>query len=105
MERSVQRALERRSVQVPQRIKVDETSFHKRHEYVRVINDLDGHVLYVADGSGKESLDQFYKQVDSEQLARVRTVAMDMLEPYIGVTTPHVPHVSIPEQICPLLPE
>ena len=50
MQRAVQRGLERREVQAPQRIGVDETSFQKRHEYVTVVNDLDGHVLHVADG-------------------------------------------------------
>ena len=71
---------------------MDETSFQKRHEYVTVINDLDGKVVYVADGRTKESLEQkFYKQFDSEQLAQVHTVAMDMWEPYISVTTQYVP--------------
>ena len=66
MQRAVQRGLERREVQAPQRIGVDETSFQKRHEYVTVVNDLDGHVLHVADGRGKESLEEFYKQFDGE---------------------------------------
>ena len=56
-----------------------------------MINDLDGKVVYVADGRTKESLEKFYKQFDSEQLAQVHTVAMDMWEPYISVTTQHVP--------------
>ena len=47
-------------MQAPQRIGVDETSFQKRHEYVTVVNDLDGHVLHVADGRGKESLEEFH---------------------------------------------
>ena len=33
MQRAVQRGLERREVQAPQRIGVDETSFQKRHEF------------------------------------------------------------------------
>ena len=74
MQRAVQRGLERREVQAPQRIGVDETSFQKRHEYVTVVNDLDGHVLHVADGRGKESLEEFYKQFDDKQLARIQTV-------------------------------
>ena len=90
MQRAVQRGLERREVQAPQRIGVDETSFQKRHEYVTVVNDLDGHVLHVADGRGKESLEEFYKQFDREQLAGIKTVAMDMWEPYIRVTTQYV---------------
>ncbi len=35
MQRAVQRGLERREVQVSERIGVDETSFQKRHEIVR----------------------------------------------------------------------
>ncbi len=87
MQRAVQRGLERREVQVPERIGADETSFQKRPEYVTVINDLDGHVLHVADGRGKRSLEAFYRQFEDEQLARIQTVAMDMWEPYISVTT------------------
>ena len=55
-----------------------------------MVNDLDGHVLHVADGRGKESLEEFYKQFDREQLARIQTVAMDMWEPYIRVSTQYV---------------
>ena len=94
MQRAVQRGLERREVQAPQRIGVDETSFQKRHEYVTVVNDLDGHVLHVADGRGKESLEEFYKQFDGEQLARIQTVATDMWEPYIRVSTQYVPQAQ-----------
>ena len=47
-------------------------------------------MLHVADGRGKESLEEFYKQFDDEQLARIQTVAMDMWEPYIRVTTQYV---------------
>ena len=90
MQRAVQRGLERREVRVPERIGVDETSLQKRHEYVTVINDLDGHVLHVADGRGKESLEEYYKQFDRERLAGIQTVAMDMWEPYIRVTTQYV---------------
>ena len=60
---------------------MDETSFQKRHEYVTVINDLDGHVLHVADGRGKGSLEEFDQQFEDEQLASIRTVAMDMWGP------------------------
>ena len=90
MQRAVQRGLE------PGRCRFPSASAwtrrrSSRHEYVTVVNDLDGHVLYVADGRGKEALEGFYKQFDREQLARVQTVAMDMWEPYIRVTIQHVP--------------
>lgn len=94
MKRAVQRGKERREVRLPRRIGVDETSFQKRHEYVTVINDLDGHVVHVADGRGKETLEQFYQQFDRQGLAGVQTVAMDMWEPYIRVTDEYVPEAQ-----------
>ena len=82
MHRAVQRGLERREVRVPERIGVDERSFQKRHEYVMVINDLDGHVLHGADGRGKESLEEYYKQFEHGQFAGIqKVVAMDMWSP------------------------
>ena len=36
----------------------------RRHEYVTVINDLDGKVVVRTDGRTKESLEKFYKQFD-----------------------------------------
>ena len=47
-------------------------------------------MLHVADGRGKKALEEFYQQFDGEQLARIQTVAMDMWEPYISVTTQYV---------------
>ena len=91
MKRAVQRGKQRREVHLPRRIGVDETSFQKRHEYVTVINDLDGHVVHVADGRSKETLEQFFQQFDRQGLADVETVAMDMWEPYIRVTGEYVP--------------
>lgn len=94
MQRAVRRGLRRREVQLPRRIGVDETSFQKRHEYVTVINDLDGKVVHVADGRGKEALEQFYQQFDRQRLAGVETVAMDMWGPYIQVTAEYVPEAQ-----------
>lgn len=35
-------------------------------------------------------MEEFYKQFENEQLASIGTVAMDMWEPYISVTTQYV---------------
>jgi transposase len=49
-DRVARRGLARRKRKPSTRIGVDETSFHRRHEYVTVVNDLDtAVVLYVAD--------------------------------------------------------
>ena len=39
-------------------------------------------------------MEEFYKQFDGEQLARIQTVAMDMWEPYIRVSTQYVPQAQ-----------
>ena len=66
---------------------VDETSFQKRHEYVTVVNDLEGCVLYVADGRSQTALDGFFEELGSEGCARIEQVAMDMAQPYIQSVT------------------
>lgn len=56
-----------------------------------VVNDLEGRVLHVSDRHGKEALREFYEQFEREELEEVKTVAMDMGEPYIQVTQAYVP--------------
>jgi transposase len=90
--RAVERGLARRQKLSLHRMGVDETSFQKRHEYVTAVIDQDsGHVVHVADGNGRASLDAFYEELDSEQLEQIESVAMDMHQPYIQSTLKHVP--------------
>lgn len=90
-ERAVVRGLARREAEPIKRIGVDETSFQRRHEYVTVVNDLQGgRVLYVGDGRGHETLETFYRGLTPEQLAAIEAVAMDMWRPYIRATKAHV---------------
>ncbi len=92
MQRAVKRGLKRRKKIFPERIGVDETSFKKRHKYVTVVQDQDsGHVLHVADGRGHESFDEFYDGLDDDQLSGIKSVSMDMHQPYIRSTRDHVP--------------
>ena len=85
--RAVRRGLARRELRPPRRMGVDETSFQKRHEYVTVVNDLEGCVLYVADGRSQTALDGFFEELGSEGCARIEQVAMDMAQPYIQSVT------------------
>lgn len=91
--RAVRRGLARRELEAPRRIGVDETSFQKRHEYITVVNDLEHQrVLHLADGRGREVLDDFYTRVLGEAgCARLEAVAMDMWAPYIASTKAHLP--------------
>lgn len=92
MARAVQRGLARREPRLPRRIGVDETSYQKRHEYVTVVCDQEqGVVVHVAEGRGRDSLDDFYKAFDEEQRRAVESVAMDMWAAYIGSTEQYIP--------------
>ena len=87
MERAVARGMSRRTVELPEALAVDETSFQKRHEYVTVVHDPRSpgkRVLHVADGRGKETLKGFLGGFSVEDRSRVKVVAMDMHEPYIA---------------------
>ena len=95
MQRAVKRGLARREKVFPQRIGVDETSFRKRHKYVTIVQDQKSKdVLHVADGRGRDGLDDFYESLDEDQLEGISAVAMDMHQPYIRSTLDHVPNAE-----------
>jgi transposase len=92
MARAVERGLARREAKLPRHLGVDETSYQKRHEYVTVVCDQrEGTVVHVADGRGRDSLDDFYKAFDEQQRQAVESVAMDMWPAYIGSTEHYIP--------------
>ena len=89
---AVDRGLLRRKRVSVRRIGVDETSFQRRHEYVTIVTDLDGsRVLHVADGRKRESLDEFFRSLDPDQIAAIEAVAMDMCGAFIASVSEHVP--------------
>lgn len=89
--RAVRRGLERRRLNPPTHIGIDETSFQKRHEYVTIVSDQKGDVVYVADDRRGESLDGFYDTLSPEELAGLESVSMDMWPAYITSTLRSVP--------------
>lgn len=92
-QRAVARGLARRTTEPVRVMGVDETSFQKRHEYVTVINDLQGdRVLWVGDHRREATLAEFWRGRPLEELKRLRAVVMDMWDPYIAATRNHVPH-------------
>lgn len=87
--RAVDRGLNRRRLAPPREIGVDETSFQKRHEYVTVVNDQAGRVLYVADGRDTAALDGFFEALGAAGCARIERVAMDMAPAYMRSVRAH----------------
>lgn len=83
MDRGVRRGLERRLADPIEELAIDETSFQKRHEYVTVLVDRGkGIVIDVLDDRKKATLKNWLES-NKEQLEMVRTVSMDMWEPFI----------------------
>jgi transposase len=90
-ERAVQRGLDRRKLDAPVNIGVDETSFQKRHEYVTIVMDQKkGTAIHVSEGKGAESLDEYYKSLSLHELNCIKTIAMDMSHSYLSSTLKHV---------------
>ena len=84
--RAVRRGLSRRATLTPRVIGVDETSFQKRHEYVTIVSDCEGRVLYVADKRTEETLSGFYEALGKTGCERLEVVTMDMWPAYIKAT-------------------
>jgi len=92
MSRAVERGLQRRTVESPRRLGVDETSFKRRHQYVTVVADLESHrVLHVAEGRGKAALSSYFEALTDEQRGELEAIALDMHGPFISAIRQYVP--------------
>lgn len=94
MQRAVQRGLSRRGEPALRHIGVDEVAFQKRHEYVTVVHDAQGHVVHVGEQRSGASLGGFYETLSEAQKAQIQSVSMDMWPAYIGATCEHVPEAE-----------
>lgn len=72
-------------------IAIDEIAVRKGQKYMTVVLDLDtGHVIFVGDGRGGESLLPFWKRLRRSG-ARIRAVATDMSPAYIAAVEQALP--------------
>jgi transposase len=83
MERAVRRGEARKEAAPIEELAIDETSFQKRHEYVTVLVDRKrGVVVDILDDRKKATLKNWL-QANKNQLREVRSISMDMWEPFI----------------------
>lgn len=95
MERAVERGLERRQAEPVDYVGVDEKAFRKGHQYLTLVNDLEGsRVLYVAEERKQTSLDGFWETLTEEQRKGIRAVATDMWDPYLASLHEHLPEAE-----------
>lgn len=98
MQRAVRRGLERRGPQAVEELAIDETSFQKRHEYVTVLVDRKtGTVIDILDDRKKATLKKWL-QDNVKQLSQVRSISMDMWEPFITAVEESVDRAE--DKIC-----
>jgi len=91
-ERAVKRGLERREDHPIENLAIDETSFQKRHEYVTAIYDKDRDVIVdILDDRKSETLEKWLSNWPLEHLDAVKTVSMDMWDPYILAVKNKIP--------------
>jgi len=98
-ERAVKRGLARREEKPIQNMAIDETSFQKRHEYVTAVYDKDRDIIVdILDDRKSETVEKWLKNRPFEHLNAVKTVSMDMWDPYILAIKNAVPNAM--EKIC-----
>jgi transposase len=97
MKRAVERGLARRDNEEIAWIGMDEKSFRKGHNYVSVMNDLEGsRVLDVVEGrEGEVAGELILKALDEGQRERVCGVAIDMSAPYMSAIHKYLPNADI----------
>jgi len=98
-QRAVKRGLARRRRQPLEHLGIDETSFQKRHEYVTVILDRKNDVvLDVLDDRKAETLEQWLRNRPDHHLSPLKTLTMDMWDPYILAVRNCIPEAD--SKIC-----
>ena len=76
-------------------IAIDEFATHKGQVYKTIVLDLKtGHIVYVCDGHGKESLEGFWKKLGKNK-DKIKAVCTDLSAAYTNSVTEHLPKASL----------
>lgn len=96
MDRAVERGLARRSLEGIEKVGMDEKSFGRGHDYIALLNDLDGsRVVEVTPGNDTESGRRLWQALDKDQRDKVQAAAMDMSAGFAAATRLEAPQAVI----------
>ena len=96
MNRAVERGLAERSLEGIERVGMDEKSFGRGHDYIALLNDLDGsRVVEVTPGNDTESGRRLWQALGKEQRGKVKAAAMDMSAGFAAATRLEAPQAVI----------
>lgn len=93
-QRAVKRGLTRKKPKVCEHIGVDEKRFGNGQNYITIVAETgknNATVEFVGDGNSSESLDEYWKGLNQEQLEGIKSVSMDMSGGYQKSTITHLP--------------
>jgi len=68
----------------PKRIGIDEIASHKGHNYLTIVRDLDGGVIWIGDKRKEETLNKFFTGLGKEKSSKIEVAVMDMWDPYVA---------------------
>ena len=72
-------------------IGIDEFAVSKGHVYKTIVVDLEtGHIIYVGEGKGSDSLDKFWKKIEKKDVT-IEYVSSDLSQAYISAIRKHIP--------------
>ena len=82
--RAVQRGQERKKVQVPELMGLDEKAYRRgKDSYMTIVSDLErGTVDWIGEDRRADTLIAYFEQFSAEQLGGIRGIAMDMWKGY-----------------------
>ena len=76
-------------------IGIDEFAIRKGHVYKTiVVNMLNGHIVYVGDGNGKDALDGFWERLGDNK-KNIKAVCTDMSKAFTNSVVEHLPLASL----------
>jgi transposase len=91
----LRRLVQHMEIPDPVNIAVDEKAWKRGHKYVTVVTDVDtATVIWVSEGRGKASLDEFFKILGPERCKKIETVSKDMHQEYADSCAEHIPQAK-----------
>lgn len=94
--RYIRGLLRKRDLDGITRIGMDEVSYQKRHKYLTLVTDLDGHrVIYATHGNDGAAVRRFIRWFGPKRCARIKVAVTDMHDPYTSVLKKALPRAAL----------
>jgi len=96
MDKAVERGLIARDLEEIKHVGIDEKNFHRGHDYITVLTDIDqSRVLEVTQGRDEEAADVLWEIFSENQKENIEAVAVDMWQAFENSVVKNVPEAEI----------